>query len=469
MRLPFSLRLPLLSLSLAASVFLPVVTAQSPDFAQHRWSEPSDRGLFVTRPVNYLEQPPRNSDDLTAPVPVPPDLIDTADELASDNIDEIANAVTARGALEPNTATLTNNFTADPKFNSGIVITHQDVAMKIGGYVKADLIYDLDPIASTDSFDTTTILIGAAPYRNVRFHARQSRLSFDTRWQVNGDVARAFIEADFFGGGSSGSSDFRLRHAYGQLKQFTAGQTWTTFTDPSAVPQTLDFEGAVSNVNRRQGLVRWEQPLWDDRFSVGVGIEDPSINIEGSEMVAGDGRTESPDFITRVRYDPDFGEYQAALVVRKLGFQPVGESVITQNAWGFNFTGSLLLLDTSKFYYQVTFGEGIGSYRGSPDVVVTGPNTGEVLPMFGWMLGVHHEWTDQLTSNFTFSKLSLENIPGQSPDNLRETTYLAVNLIANPYERVFCGVEYLYGIRDNAGGASADAHRLQMSFGFYLP
>jgi hypothetical protein len=63
----------------------------------------------------------------------------------------------------------------------------------------------------------------------------------------------------------------------------------------------------------------------------------------------------------------------------------------------------------------------------------------------------------------------LDDVPGQDPDSLRGTTYLAVNLIANPYERVFTGVEYLYGVRDDASGASGAANRLQMSFGFYLP
>ncbi len=38
----------------------------------------------------------------------------------------------------------------------------RDVAMKIGGYAKADFIYDFDPIDSTDSFVTTSIPIGAA-------------------------------------------------------------------------------------------------------------------------------------------------------------------------------------------------------------------------------------------------------------------------------------------------------------------
>lgn len=369
----------------------------------------------------------------------------------------------------PSTLDLPNNFNVDPDFAGGIVVARGNVALKIGGYVKADLIHDFNPIGSTDFFDTTTIPTSGPSYQNTRFHARQSRLSFDTRWRVDEKIIRAFVEGDFFGGPADGTADFRLRHAYGRLGRFTAGQTWTTFTDPSAVPQTLDFEGAVSNVNRRQGLVRWDQPILMDGLSFAASIEDPRIIVEAPPAVLGEGRTESPDFITRLRYETEWSEFQSAFVLRKLGFQPFGESVVSRMAWGFNFTGSALLTDNTKAYYQITFGEGIGSYRGSPDVVATGPMSIAILPMFGWMVGIHHRWNDSLTSNVTFSQLALEDVPGQNPNNLLGTNYLAVNLIANPYERVFCGIEYLYGTRDDVSGASGSAHRLQTSFGFYLP
>ena len=383
-------------------------------------------------------------------------------------------------AFDDFTATrLNNNFTADPVFDRGLVIYGSDVALKIGGYVKADLIHDFDPIGSKDFFDTTTIPVDVVPYQNTRFHARQSRLSFDTRWRIDGEIARAYIEGDFFGGApnendpsgsnSQSNDDFRLRQAYGRLGRFTAGQTWTTFTDPAAVPQTIDFEGAVSNVNRRQGLVRWDQPLVDDFLFWAVAVENPDIMIEAPSAVTGMGRTESPDFITRLRLTPDWGEFQSAFVLRELGFQPTNQPVITEEAWGFNFTGSFLLLEDTKAYYQITFGEGIGSYRGSPDVVATGPDTAAILPMFGWMIGMHHEWSDSWTSNLTFSELRLDDVPGQAPDNLEATTYLAINLIANPYERVFCGIEYLYGVREDVSGDSGSANRLQIAFGFFLP
>jgi hypothetical protein len=364
---------------------------------------------------------------------------------------------------------LNNNFTADPVFDRGIVIYGSQAALKIGGYVKADFIKDFDAIGSKDTFDTSTILVDGAQHGNARFHARQSRLSFDTRWKIDGEIARAYVEGDFFGGDPNGNSDFRLRHAFGRLGRFTGGQTWTTFTDPAAVPQTIDFEGAVSNVNRRQGLVRWDQPLVEDVVFLAAAVEDPQILVENPGAIPGEGRTESPDFITRLRYEQDWGEFQGALVLRQLGFQPTNQPVITENAWGFNFTGSILLLEDTDAYYQITFGEGIGSYRGSPDIVATGPFTAAILPVFGWMVGVHHEWNDAWTSNFTFSELTLEDVPGQAPTNLKNTTYLAVNLIANPYERVFCGIEYLYGIREDVDGDSGSANRLQIACGFFLP
>ncbi len=346
---------------------------------------------------------------------------------------------------------MVNNFVAQSDFVGGITIIGDDIAMKIGGYVKADLIQSFNPIGSTDSFVTTTIPTDGEVGQNSRFHARQSRLSFDTRWRIEEKIARTYVEGDFFGGTEdTTTSMFRLRHAYGNIGRFTAGQTWTTFTDPSAVPQTLDLEGGVSNVNRRQGLVRWDQPIGNG-WKVAVAVEDPRVNIIAPTLLPGDARTETPDFISRLRYEQDNAEFQIACLVRELGFQPDSAPLIKSTASGFNFAGSAMLSENTKIYSQIMFGEGIGSYRGSPDVVSTGPTTASLLPVFGWMIGAKHQWAPQWTSNFTYSDLSLSNVPGQAQTNLRNTTYFAVNLIANPYERVFAGVEYLYG----AGPTSA--------------
>ena len=142
------------------------------------------------------------------------------------------------------------NFNEFPKdYRNGLLITKDRWAMKLGGYVKADLIHDFDPIDSTDFFDPVTIPVNALDRTNTRFHARQTRLNMDARWITEaGTPLRLMVEGDFYGSGNT----FRLRHAYGEYDRWIVGQTWTTFTHRAALPNTLDNVGDVASIGRRQ-------------------------------------------------------------------------------------------------------------------------------------------------------------------------------------------------------------------------
>ena len=139
------------------------------------------------------------------------------------------------------------------------------------------------------------------------------------------------------------------------------------------------------------------------------------------------------------------------------------------DGWGFNITGVVRIPCQTKVYSQIVFGEGIGSYRGLPDAAPSAVDRDEVLPLFGWMVGLTHEWTDSLSSNFTYAENVLDNAGFQDPDDVHRTTYLAANLIWSPLERVRVGIEYLYGIRQNVDGSAGAANRVQTSFIFDLP
>jgi hypothetical protein len=70
------------------------------------------------------------------------------------------------------------NFNEFPKdFRNGLLVAKNRWAVKFGGYVKADLIHDFDPIDSRDFFEPATIPVGATDRTNTRFHARQTRLN----------------------------------------------------------------------------------------------------------------------------------------------------------------------------------------------------------------------------------------------------------------------------------------------------
>jgi hypothetical protein len=414
-----------------------------------------------------LSNPPLPNPPLSNPSPTAPDTA-TLDDAPLRNVDPMIDVNRAGRAFEGSSERDrfgTDFYRTNDDFRQGIVILGRDVAMKIGGYVKVDLIQDFDPIDSTDNFDTTTIAVGAPPRQNSRFHARQSRMNFDTRWLTDRGTVRVFVEGDFFSDGDQ----FRLRHAYAEVGNLIIGQTWTTFTDVAAQPNTLDMEGAVSSVSRRQGQIRWTQPIFCDNLTLAFALEDSQVIFQPPSMLSGDPRTESPDAIARLRYSLDWGRFQVAGVVRELGYQPTGMPVVTGTAKGVNFTGAIFPTEVDKGYFQVMLGEGVGSYRGLPDVAPVAMNQAGVVETFGWLIGWTHEWRDDLSSNVTYSESRVDNLPGQAATDLHKNNYLAVNLIWEPIEHMFVGIEYLYGTRADVDGQFGAANRLQASFGFYLP
>ncbi|MBD3676001.1 MAG: porin [Planctomycetaceae bacterium] len=351
-------------------------------------------------------------------------------------------------------------------FDEGIVIESDDVALKIGGYVKVDFIKDFNPIADEFAFNTRTIEVNARDRENSNVHARQSRLNFDTRWNTEAGPVRAFIEADFFGAGNA----FRLRHAYGEVQSLIVGQTWSTFANVRALPPTLDNEGSASVISRRQGQIRWTEELLVQELTFSLAIEDPQLALtESFAALDVRGLNESPDLVTRFKYSDDDTSFMLAAVVRQLGAITPSGSKIEQAAWGTNFSMSHRVTSKDEGYMQIVVGEGIGSYKGIADVVTDGISRAGLLPALGWMVGWNHRWTEQLQSNLTYSENVLDN-PGYQPgDELHRNTYFATNVIWAPAQNFFTGIEYLYGIRENVNGDDAEAHRLQTSFGFYLP
>ena len=353
------------------------------------------------------------------------------------------------------------------KFENAFRFPDTNVFIKPGGYVKADAIHDFNSIESTDNFVVSSIRTSGANRTNTRFHARQTRLNLDTRWPGRqfGPV-RVFVEGDFFSDGDR----FRLRHAYGELGSFKVGQTWTTFTDVSALPTTLDLESSVAFVARRQGQIRYTIPLFVDGLTASIAAEDPVSLIIPPEGVTGEASTPLPDFVTRVRYEREekYG-VQLALVVRKLGFQPTGRGLISKVGWGLNLSGHRELSNKDNFLFQVVGGQGIGSYWGVPDAAPSAPLQDDLLPIIAWMVGFAHNWTDKLTTNVTYSRTRIKNTAFQPAHELHSTEYLAVNLIWSPVERVFVGVEYLYGTRVDVDRNAGSAQRVQFSVGWYLP
>src|SRR5439155_5500492 len=147
-------------------------------------------------------------------------------------------------------------------------------SIKLGGYVKLDAVYSditqgVDAVANQQTVDTA-IPVGpdGTPADHKRgqltLHARQTRLNLTTSTPASHGNLTTFIEGDFFGADGNesvtNSNGLRIRHAYGALGNFLAGQYWTNFFDENAYAETVEFGGPVGEIFVRQAQARWTQP-----------------------------------------------------------------------------------------------------------------------------------------------------------------------------------------------------------------
>src|SRR6185369_8815291 len=89
---------------------------------------------------------------------------------------------------------------------------------------------------------------------------RQSRFGVkaDIPTSTNGLHLKTIFEFELFGTGvDAGQTTFRLRHAYGELGKFGAGQTWSLFMDPDVFPNTNEYWGPNGIPWFRNVQFRW--------------------------------------------------------------------------------------------------------------------------------------------------------------------------------------------------------------------
>src|SRR4029434_778915 len=87
---------------------------------------------------------------------------------------------------------------------------------------------------------------------------RQTRFGVRSNTPTDlGDLKTTF-EFELFGTGvDAGQTTLRLRHAYGELGKFGAGQTWSPFMDIDVFPNTVEYWGPTGMAFFRNVQVRY--------------------------------------------------------------------------------------------------------------------------------------------------------------------------------------------------------------------
>ncbi|HNQ89048.1 MAG TPA: DcaP family trimeric outer membrane transporter [Verrucomicrobiota bacterium] len=411
-------------------------------------------------------QPTPPGADVTPKAPAPPsDLSDGTTQIPyHDTVKE-----------EDLSAPRPGNAPLDPSYQGFMQLLGTKTWVKLGGYAKLDAIVDSTRMGNPNMFITARIPVeGEADYdkgEHFAMHAKQTRLNLELRSPTRLGALKIYYENDFFGNSTEPSMDYRLRHCYGQLANLTVGQTWTTFYDPDANPDTLDFEGPGVLPVLRQPELRYTLPIQKQAMYAAFAIEQPKSDL--SNLPAGaEGRNTMPDFAGHWRWEGKPGHVQLGGVLRSLSYDNNAGPDDSALGWGVNCSGALKTFGADSLIASLSYGEGIGRYiqdlpTGSAGVVDASGDL-HLLTAWGAMVGYRHQWSERWRSTLSYGYVQLDNRADQGAFAYDQTHYAQANLVWMPTRHFYVGLEYLYGVKEARNGNSGDDHRLQISMQYKL-
>jgi hypothetical protein len=363
-------------------------------------------------------------------------------------------------------------------FPRSIAVPGTDAAIRLGGQTRLMMVHSFGPLGSDDRFITSSIPVEgqqrSGEDERVNYSAAASRFNIDLRSTAR-KGHRAFIESDFDGPNGT----LRLRHAYMQTTRWLGGQTWSTFSDPEAEPIGIDFEGLNAISLFRQPQLRYTLPF-RETFDLALSAENPAPDLTGANGV-----NTTPDFIARVRWDPErrptllsrTAHVQAAILVRSLRGEVDGHPEATLSTGGFGMNVSGVLVPRWDADDRIKFasnnGWGIGRYIG--DLRSLGGQDGvydpieqslRSLPVSSAYAGYERMWHPNFTTTFTYGVVNVSNLDIQTPDSLKRTQRSTINLTWSPFAETSLIAEFLAGTRVNKDGQSGRSRQMQVGWLF---
>jgi hypothetical protein len=371
-----------------------------------------------------------------------------------------------------------------------------NTSMKIGGYTKGDLYYDVNQDLG-DTFNTVFLMPDGTPTKDPSFraHARQTRVNLTTWTPTDVGQVKTFIEGDFFGDGGnellSNSTALRLRHAFGQLStenwDFLIGQTWTNFMGLKTIPDTIDFHGPTGFPFVRQGQARATYKGVEN-VKVSVSLENSEFTghnyastILGSETTGvGFGVDSLPDATAAVEYNKDGYHVKVSAVGRKLKVDTAGGAPKNDSEFAYGLFGGVVIptIGKDKAIATVAYGDGIGRYLIDgifQDGFVDATGDLETIEQLAFTAAYHRQWDPEWSSNAVFGRTEFLDTNLMAPTaafgvgNYETLTTVHVNTWWAPATNFRFGLEYMYGMKEfKASGFDNHASRIGFAGQFFF-
>jgi len=310
-----------------------------------------------------------------------------------------------------------------------------------------------------------TIKDGWGKDGNTFFSARQTR--FGVKSTTATDMGELFtqFEWEMFGvGADAGQTTIRLRHAYGQLGKWGAGQTWSPFMDIDVFPNTLEYWGPNGMAFFRNVQIRYMPIQGDTRMT--IALERPGASADAGDIAdhynlgAVKPLFPLPDLSAEYRKAISKGYVEVAGIVREIKWQDTDPAPPDNKGdvvgWGLSLSSNLKF-GKDVLRLQGVYGEGIENYFNDAPVDVgvetstdpTKPIDAKALPITGIVAFLDHVWNPKFSSSVGYSSVTIDNSSGQGPDAYKMGQYVLANLLYTPVPNVMMGIEGGWIHREN--------------------
>jgi hypothetical protein len=195
-----------------------------------------------------------------------------------------------------------------------------------------------------------------------------------------------------------------------------------------------------------------------------VNMIDPSLGANVHSW------NQYPDLTAQFRMDEKWGHFQAASILRVLGYDTPNGSVSGHKmGWGGNLSGAVNTIGKDKLLMQLAYGDGIANYVNDGGFVLASHSiTGgaDALPVLGTLVYYDRYWNNKWSSSIGFSETWQDNSDGQTATAFHRGSYFSVNLLHYPVKHVMVGGEFLWGRLEQKGGDAGTDSRIQFSAKF---
>jgi hypothetical protein len=353
----------------------------------------------------------------------------------------------------------------------GLFITTPDkkMQMRIMGSVRMYTWYDSRILNSPNNFNTYNIPVDSNNQfvPNFYFTVNQTRFGFEVTRIT--DIGQIFVrlEMDFLGP----NNNLRIRHAYGQYKNWLIGQTWTLFMDLKTQPLTVDRNGPSGNIKTRTPQIRYTN-TFAKKFIFDLGLEYSEPQYQSPDSIQSSSIMAFPSLTGRLSYSNKNLELQFSAILSRLVFKYNNYDNSYLTGYGFLFSGNILPLEkkndkiSAMFTYVNSMTHFITTFSNAGLDAVFNPNSGKFASLSA--IGTYLAYTRNLTKGIDVTLSGgyayIFNKSYQAENAYRESFNLALDGFWNIYEGTRLGAEYVFGWRYNKNFDHSTSSRVALLF-----